>query len=95
MLFVSVLLVGLAAASAVFGALVNVTVDDSGSDPRTGYPFSYSPQADWNIGQDCPGCVAQPNPTQAFMGTWHDATYNGINGSWPELETATLAFTGE
>lgn len=82
----------LAAVSVVSGALINVTVDDSGRDPHTGFSFSYSPQASWNNGQDCTGCSARPDPAQAYMGTWHDTTFISLQ---TDIETVTLAFTGE
>ncbi|EPQ61026.1 hypothetical protein GLOTRDRAFT_90333 [Gloeophyllum trabeum ATCC 11539] len=56
-------------------ALVNVTVDDTNGDLVTGVPVVYSPPQAWNIGQNCTGCTAKPDPAQVYMGTWHDATF--------------------
>ena len=80
--------------------LVNVTVDDSESEDNssTGDRIIYGRINDirsgggWNIGQDCPGCLAQPDPAQVFNGTWHDTATQG-NGK--NLSYATLTFTGK
>ncbi|OCH96619.1 hypothetical protein OBBRIDRAFT_718250 [Obba rivulosa] len=57
----------------------NVTVDDTFGDPITGEQFVYKPASGgsipaWNVGQDCPGCFAQPDPDQTYLHTWHDGT---------------------
>ena len=72
------------------GALVNITVDDSGLNQLTGLGFSYSPTDDWNFGPDCTKCSAQLDRSQLSMGTWHDATYDGPQG----VQSATLDFNG-
>lgn len=66
-------------------ALVNVTVDDQGTDPRTGSAIVYTPEGTLSVGQQCAGCSTQPDLSQAYQGTWHDAT---------SIETATFTFTG-
>ena len=43
----------------------SVIVDDSHTSQIT-----YS--AGWNIGNNCTGCYAQPDRTQAFNETWHE-----------------------
>lgn len=62
-------------------ALVNVTVDDSGSDPITGYTISYTPVGGWKTGKACGDCTAQPSPSLFYRGTWHDSTFNKDPGS--------------
>lgn len=73
------------------GALVNITVDDSGLNQLTGLGFSYSPTDDWNFGPTCTKCSVHLDPSQLLMGTWHDATASdGSQG----LQSATLDFNG-
>lgn len=55
-------------------ALINVTVDDSGSDPLTGRTISYSPVGGWQTGDHCIKCLAHPDPGQVHGGTWHGST---------------------
>ncbi|OBZ78935.1 hypothetical protein A0H81_00321 [Grifola frondosa] len=55
-----------------FAALVNVTVDDTYGDPRTGNQFVYTPSQIWNFGPTCIPCFAKPDASQAYLGTWHD-----------------------
>ncbi|KAG8775496.1 hypothetical protein FRC16_004799 [Serendipita sp. 398] len=45
----------------------NYTVDDAASG------ITYS-AGGWNVGNECPGCYAQPDKTKAHGATWHDAT---------------------
>jgi len=69
----------------------NITIDDSSPDPLTGALIDYGPPGTtWNVGQNCPTCFAQPNPSQPFGGTWHDGTF--LPGG-PVL-TASVSFTG-
>ena len=75
-------------------ALLNVTVDDQGDDPTTTYGVSYTAN-DWNIGQTCKGCQAQPDASMAHGGTWHDATYDPSIASRATPQNATFDFTGE
>lgn len=80
----------------VSATLINVTVDDQGADSQTGLAISYTPASNsWNLGQTCHECSTQPDPAQAFDGTWHDATYNSNVGGQTDPETATFEFTGE
>ena len=53
---------------------VNVTVDDTNGDPRTGAQFLYSPLNRWNVGQNCTSCSAHVNASLAYMHTWHDVS---------------------
>ncbi|KLO13078.1 hypothetical protein SCHPADRAFT_381645 [Schizopora paradoxa] len=77
--------------------LVNVSIDDSSSDPLTGARISYGSVGNatsdlgWNVGQECTICLAQPDPSQAFDRTWHDTSTgaNGVNKPF-----ATALFTG-
>ncbi|EJD35734.1 hypothetical protein AURDEDRAFT_175184 [Auricularia subglabra TFB-10046 SS5] len=71
----------------------NVTIDDTLGDERTGQKPRYTPP-DWKArsvgGGPCPGCTAQPDPTLAFGGTWHDkSTFIGNDPS-----TVLLNFSG-
>ncbi|KII86391.1 hypothetical protein PLICRDRAFT_288452 [Plicaturopsis crispa FD-325 SS-3] len=63
------------------GALVNGTIDDKFGDARTGAQWAYLPDGAWNDGTNCPSCTAQPAASQAFMGSWHDGTFNVLPGS--------------
>ncbi|EMD41430.1 hypothetical protein CERSUDRAFT_89995 [Gelatoporia subvermispora B] len=75
---------------------VNVTIDDTYGDPVTGTKFTYS-DVEWKPGQNCSGCLAQPDPKQARNGTWHDATFNAQPGYVPEPNVplnATVTFNG-
>lgn len=77
----------------VSGSSVNVTVDDAGSDPVTGNTFQYAPDGKWNIGNKCPGCLAQPDPSLVFDGTWHDATCHPSLNETPQ--TMQFQFSGK
>lgn len=60
--------------------LHNVTIDDAYSGGIEGVAISYLPSNGWTEGQNCKGCAAQPDVTQVFDGTWHDATsFHGDN----------------
>ncbi|KLO13108.1 hypothetical protein SCHPADRAFT_890293 [Schizopora paradoxa] len=73
------------AASVIYSAVAmasfvatNVSVDDNSPDPLTGAQFVYgpnNPNVTWNIGQDCTNCIARPDPSQMFDGTWHDGSF--------------------
>lgn len=80
---------------AVIARLVNVTVDDSGSDPFSGAKIVYAPDGHWSQGNTCAGCWAQPDSSQAYNKTWHDATYDFISPNRSSVvQTATFPFTG-
>ena len=86
-------LVSLYFTSSVLSARINVTVDDSGVD--SGAPhIIYLPQGEWNVGNNCSECTAQPTSKDAFAGTWHDTTFPA-DGTKGNLRTASLAFNGE
>ena len=61
----------------VFSEPINVTVDDTNGDPRTGNQFTYFPSSNvWNLGQSCGSvCWAKVNASLAYMSTWHDVTW--------------------
>ncbi|EJD35731.1 hypothetical protein AURDEDRAFT_175181 [Auricularia subglabra TFB-10046 SS5] len=72
--------------------IFNVTIDDTLGDEHTGERPRYTP-ADWKArsvgGDPCPRCTAQPDPTLAFGGTWHDkSTFVGQDPS-----TVSMNFT--
>lgn len=46
----------------------------------------------WGIGPNCSVCVAQPDPSQTFDRTWHDASVSSNGNNTP---FATVSFTGE
>lgn len=81
----------------VTAILVNVTVDDDGQDPMTGSLIQYGPPGAWSFGQNCTKCLAKPDPSQIYNGTWHDGTYlpNSSNPSDVSgVLTATFQFSG-
>ena len=61
-------------AGLAIAALQNITVDDSVSVGSVVPTYLPSP-TNWNQGNTCSGCIAQPDPHYAYNGTWHDATY--------------------
>lgn len=71
-------------------ALVNVTIDDTDGDSVTHQLPVYQPASPWG-GPSCEGCDIVPDPSLAFDGTWHAATYH------PELLNVniTFSFTGK
>ncbi|EMD35129.1 hypothetical protein CERSUDRAFT_75422 [Gelatoporia subvermispora B] len=74
----------------------NVTIDDYYGDPLTGEQFNYTYNS-WNVGQQRPGCYAQPDPALLYAGTWHDTTrHNGSSGSasviFPATDNPTFAY---
>ncbi|KLO13089.1 hypothetical protein SCHPADRAFT_382577 [Schizopora paradoxa] len=75
----------------------NFSVDDSSPDPRSGAQIQYgvADQIDsgtgWTLGEKCSACSAQPDPAQAFDGTWHDASSPADQGKIP---IASFNFTG-
>ncbi|THH03760.1 hypothetical protein EW145_g6032 [Phellinidium pouzarii] len=73
------------------GGLINVTVDDQFGDSQTGALPEFLPSDGWAQGNICSGCGVQPDPSQAFHGTWHDTTLNlGEAGQ----RTFNVNFTG-
>ncbi|KAF8186910.1 hypothetical protein K438DRAFT_1595870 [Mycena galopus ATCC 62051] len=71
-------------------AFSNRTIDDTNGDPITGFLPVYAPEAQWNVGQNCSGCLVQPDVGQLFDYTWHDTT-QGASGV---PSSVTLNFTG-
>lgn len=69
----------------------NRTIDDSNGDPFTGAMPDYEPVGLWAAGQGCPGCLAQPDKSKVYQGTWHDTTHHG-NDTVPK--TVSFNFTG-
>lgn len=71
------------------GNQVNVTIDDQTGDALSGLVPTYAPLGTWSQGATCTGCFAEPDPAQAYMGTWHDTTY------YPDgPRAANVSFTG-
>lgn len=76
-----------------YAKLINVTVDDQNGDPITSAHVQYSSLADWDFNPNCTDCRAMFDPNQAYMGTWHNASYDaGVATQHPE--NATFDFTG-
>ncbi|KAH0826889.1 hypothetical protein J3R83DRAFT_4435, partial [Lanmaoa asiatica] len=61
--------------SFAFAVLQNVTVDDA---VLTGavVPQYLPSNSAWNIGNNCSVCRVQPDPSEAYNGTWHDTTFS-------------------
>lgn len=58
----------------------NITIDDAYPGGIEGVAISYLPSNGWTEGQNCKGCAAQPDVSQVFGRTWHDATsFHGDN----------------
>ena len=79
-------------------ALVNVTIDDTLGDPRTGAQIVYGPAGVWKVGQTCTTCTAHPDPSELVNGTWHDGTFSAAveNGNVSnQLLTAAVSFEGQ
>ncbi|KAI0346982.1 hypothetical protein BDW22DRAFT_1425073 [Trametopsis cervina] len=55
-------------------SFVNVTIDDQIGDEVTGAQITYTPAKTWNQGNGCSVCMAKVDASQAFNGTWHDAS---------------------
>lgn len=68
-----------------------MTIDDQNGDAVSGMGPSYSPAGAWEQGATCTGCLAKPDPSQAFDRTWHDATHTPGD---PEPRIANVSFTG-
>ena len=78
------------------GAHINVTIGDKYGDSMTGAVPIYNQNSGfgWIQGADCNGCsgAAKPDPSQAFNGTWHDATWEPKDGS---PRTIQVSFEGQ
>ena len=61
-------------ANFAFAAPQNVTVDDAALTGPVTITYLPSP-SNWSQGNNCSGCIAKPDPSQAYNGTWHDTTY--------------------
>lgn len=77
----------------VYGALVNVTVDDQGVDPTTGQSLSRS--SGITTGQTCgEACASRPDVSQAFNGTWLDTTFSASGSGHTIPQNVTFSFRG-
>ncbi|EJD35799.1 hypothetical protein AURDEDRAFT_130433 [Auricularia subglabra TFB-10046 SS5] len=73
--------------------LVNITIDDTYGDPRTGALPVYASDDPWKarrLGDGCTTCGAQPDGTRARNGTWHDKTTFANQSP----STVTVSFNG-
>ncbi|KAI0757342.1 hypothetical protein C8Q80DRAFT_1091069 [Daedaleopsis nitida] len=80
-----------------FATLVNVTIDDTLGDERTGAQIVYEPPDVWKVGQNCIDCTAKLDQSQLQNGTWHEGTLSAISesaGVANQPLTATAAFEG-
>jgi hypothetical protein len=80
-----------------FGKLVNVTIDDTLGDSRTGEVPAYLPEKVWtNSSVLCPSGTSwgQPPPSCARNNTWH-ATTSIPQAEWPDSSQLTLQFEGK
>ncbi len=88
------LLLSVIAPQEAHGVLVNVTVDDTLGDERTGILPVYAGDTAWNAvsaTNPCPLCVLQPDIGQMFDGTYHDGfTSSPVDN----VKTITIKFTG-
>lgn len=73
------------------GAQTNFTIDDQAGDELTGVQPTYTPSGDWAQGATCTGCLAKPDPSKAFGGTWHDATHGPGD---PNQRAIEISFSG-
>ncbi|KAJ7599124.1 hypothetical protein C8J56DRAFT_182644 [Mycena floridula] len=47
-----------------------IRIDDTSGDPTNAVRITYP--VSWSQGQSCSGCQSKPDPSQVYMGTWHD-----------------------
>ncbi|KLO08416.1 hypothetical protein SCHPADRAFT_609133 [Schizopora paradoxa] len=79
-------------------AFTNISIDDSSLDPLTGARITYgylnqvtANGSGWHVGQNCSTCLARPDPSQVFGGTWHDTSTVVVGNRIP---FASVSFTG-
>ncbi|KAF9463794.1 hypothetical protein BDZ94DRAFT_1258045 [Collybia nuda] len=74
--------------------LVNITVDDSSGDPRSGNSILYNPPSVWNTAEHCSSvlCNARPDIKIVYSGSWHEATFDPQSTIVPI--TASFEFQG-
>ena len=83
----------LSLASRSLCVLLNVSIDDTLGDERNGNMITYSDG--WNVGQNCVGCTAKPDPSQLFEHTWHDGTFFPVSPTGDGVPiTASVSFNG-
>ena len=70
---------------------LNVSIDDTLGDERTGNMISYTGQ--WSAGQNCSSCTADIDASQVFEHTWHDTTFRP-GPSDGVIRSASVAFNG-
>ncbi|KAJ7582299.1 hypothetical protein C8J56DRAFT_957476 [Mycena floridula] len=69
-----------------------VIIDDTFGDPVTGTQITYSPltgDLHWQEGLNCILCRSRPDPSQTYLGDWHDSSMP-VNLA----ATATVTFSG-
>ena len=69
--------------------LVNVSIDDTLGDERTGNMITYV--GGWKVGQSCTDCTTNVNARQTFEFTWHDATFHPTTDA---IISASVSFNG-
>lgn len=76
-------------------ALLNVSIDDTFGDERTGNQISYLPSNGWKFGQNCTDCTAVPERGQNFRHTWHDGSFDPQSvGGDGIIRSALVSFNG-
>ncbi|KAJ7742793.1 hypothetical protein B0H16DRAFT_1323216 [Mycena metata] len=74
-----------------FASILTATIDDSAGDSlNPGVQPVYSPSDAFSPNSNCDGCLARPDPGNAFDNSWHDTSQFG--GASPH--SVTLSFTG-
>ncbi|KAE9394631.1 hypothetical protein BT96DRAFT_827400 [Gymnopus androsaceus JB14] len=66
-------------------------IDDQYGDSVSGAIPTYEPSGGWADGSTCTGCAIRPDAKQAFLGSWHDSTYDASD---KHLRTVQFNFTG-
>jgi len=91
------LLVALLFAAPTVCAVINVTIDDTHGDPRTGLVPAYAPATGgagaWHArtaDSECDGCLVSLDGAKTTNGTWHESTANPDMGY-----NVSFSFRGE
>ncbi|KAE9394638.1 hypothetical protein BT96DRAFT_827383 [Gymnopus androsaceus JB14] len=62
-------------------------IDDQYGDSVSGAIPTYEPSGGWANGSTCTGCAIRPDAKQAFLGSWHDSTYDASDKHPRTLDT--------
>ena len=73
----------------------NVTIDDQNGDPTNNNLIQYDSQEEWITGQNCTDCDLSPSlSSNAYFGTWMNATYRTIGLDAGHIKQASVTFEG-